>query len=106
VTVQNSALKEEQRELLLEVVELEMVCEGLLPRLREVAYFLHTLVESSPELFPMSLEGVKEEHLNTHPSLLSMSDKVRFAAAYAKSDLSDVQSTAQNILKILEKYVE
>lgn len=105
MTVKKSALKEEQRELLLEVVELEMVCERLLPRLREVAYFLHGLIESSPELFPMSLEGVKEEHLNTHPDLLSLSDKVRIATVYAKEDLSDVQSTAQNIVEVLEKYI-
>ncbi|HZU03362.1 MAG TPA: hypothetical protein VFA10_27090 [Ktedonobacteraceae bacterium] len=106
MTVKNSALKEEQRKLLLEVVELEMVYKELLPHLREVAYFLHTLIESSPELFPMSLDGVKEEHLSTHPYLLSMDDKVRIAAAYAKGELSDVQSTAQNILKILDKYVK
>lgn len=106
MTVKNDALKEEQRKLLIEVIELEMVCEELLPRLREVAYFLHTIVEASPELFPMALEEVKKEHLNTHPYLLSTDDKVRLAAAYAKGDLRDVQSAAGNILKILEKYVD
>lgn len=106
MTVKSEALKEEQRELLLAIVELEMACEGLFPHLREVAYFLPTLIERHPELFPMALEEVKKEHLNTHPSLLSTDDKVRLAAVDARGDLWDVQAAAGAIVKILEKYVK